>query len=57
MTLGERARDLAVLRDALMAVRNAYELLVKEAGYLQYEAYFADRLDRIQAEMNAIAGP
>jgi tetratricopeptide (TPR) repeat protein len=56
LMLGERARDLASLRDALTAVRNAYELLVKEAGYLQYEAYFAERLDRIQSAMNAMAG-
>jgi tetratricopeptide (TPR) repeat protein len=56
LMLGERARDLASLRDALTAVRNAYELLVKEAGYPQYEAYFAERLDRIQSAMNAMAG-
>ena len=56
LMLGERTGDVAMLRDALAVVRNAYEVLVKEAGYLQYEAYFVERLERIRAEANAMAG-
>ena len=53
-TLGERVDDPTLLSDALTAVRNAYEFYVKEAGYLQYEADFTERLDRIQANLTAI---
>jgi hypothetical protein len=47
--------DPSLLNDALAAVRNAYELVVKEVGYVQYEADFTERLDRIQADLNATA--
>ena len=53
-TLGERSHDPNLLGEALDAVPNAYGLVVKEAGYLQYEAYFPERLERIQASLNAI---
>jgi tetratricopeptide (TPR) repeat protein len=47
-TLGERTDDVTVLRAAQTAVGNAFQLVVVEAGYTQYEAYFRERLESLE---------
>jgi hypothetical protein len=52
--LGERQRMPQHLQEALNAVGSAYEVFVKEAGYIQYDAYFADRLEAIRITLSAL---
>jgi len=47
-TLGERKRDPTLLRAALDAMRQSFDVYIKDAGLTQYEAYFADRIARIE---------
>ena len=54
-TLGARLGDPTLLREALALARNAYEFYVKEAGYAQYEAYFTNRIDAIQTDLDALS--
>ena len=53
-SLGERLDDASMLQAAQTAVGNAFEIVVVEADSAQYEAYFRDRLQRLEQAIAAV---
>jgi hypothetical protein len=51
-TLGERKEQPKLLGEALEAIKAAREVYL-DAGMIQYEAYFADRIKALEAEIAA----
>jgi tetratricopeptide (TPR) repeat protein len=52
-TLGKRKSDTAYLEEALAAIKAARKVLL-DAGMTQYEAYFTDRIETLEAEITAM---
>ena len=52
--LGEGKGDTGALRAAQTAVYNAFQLVVVEAGYTQYEGYFRERLEGLEQAITVV---
>ena len=46
--IGKRKHEPALLKEALQATNNTYDVYVKESGQVQYEEYFQIRIRRLE---------